>query len=151
MGELTTVTAAAAALARSGLPLALLVVTRGRALPIAFPVLLVRFPPVELARLLTVECRLIVTGGLLGDAAVPSRCRTDAPFLKLVTGGSGRGLPAAGVVIELNLFTGDSLRFRTEVFFTPVMNSCCTASSGFNRRSGSHRRQRAMKSRKASS
>lgn len=33
----------------------------------------------------------------------------------------------------------------------PVMNSCLTASSGFNRRSGSHLRHRATKSRNASS
>src|SRR5436190_1717435 len=82
-----------------------------RALPVAFPVPLVRFPPVTLAKPLTVECRLIVTGGLLGEAAVPSRCRSAVLIFKLVTGGSGSGLPVAGVVVELNRFMGDSLRF----------------------------------------
>ena len=36
-------------------------------------------------------------------------------------------------------------------FFEPAMNSCTIASSGFSRLSGSHRRQREMKSKKASS
>ena len=78
-------------------------------------------------------------------------------FFIAVSGGSGRGLmPADGVETVLFRLMGDSLKvFDLTVDpmedFWPVTNSCLMASSGFIRRSGSQRKQRVRKSRKASS
>lgn len=106
----------------------------------------------------TVEWRLGTpfTGELLGTSRFEF---TAVPFLRLVTGGSGSGRTrACGVCAGVGRFTGDEKlelplvcgRGRDD-FLTPVTNSWSIASSGFIRRSGSHRRHRLMKSKKASS
>jgi len=117
---------------------------------------LMRLLLVEVCMPLTVDC-LRGAALLLGLTAVASFDLTANPFLKLVAGGSGRGLFADGVVIVLNRLIGDSFRevVGTRAVgtadFCPVRNSCRIASSGFIRLSGSHLRQRVRKSRKASS
>jgi len=78
------------------------------------------------------------------------------PFLTLVAGGSGRGLVEDGVVTLVKRFAGELAMTVTcdldrKLGFIPVTNSWFSASLGFNRRAGSQRRQRAMKSRKGSS
>jgi len=132
-------------------------VTRGRLEALAAmpgPVLR-RLLPVELLNPLTVDCRrpAAIRTGL---APLASRPLTAVPFLKLVAGGSGSGrMLADGVVMVLFLLIGDSFRgvIRTVGIddFCPVRNSCRTASSGFIRRSGSHRRHLDKKSRNGSS
>lgn len=87
------------------------------------------------------------TGGLCG--LTPVRWTAD-PLLP-TPGGSGRGRDMEMVLLR---FTGDGSRVGargTTGIFCPVMNSCLIASSGRSRRSGSHRKQRARKSTKASS
>lgn len=139
-----------------------LLVTRGRPLfPGArtAPVLVRLLPamPAVEAKPFTADCLLEAAGiGLLGLVPEASRCLTAVPFLKVVAGGSGSGRPlVVGVAIVFIRLMGDSfLADKRPVgieTFCPVMNSCRTASSGFKRLSGSHRRQRVKKSRNGSS
>jgi hypothetical protein len=93
-----------------------LLVTLGKLLvpdPIGTPgPVLMRLLPVVLAKPLMFEVRRAVTGGfLIGLVPAASRVLTAVPFLKLVAGGSGRGLLLlAGVAIARCLFVGDSAR-----------------------------------------
>ena len=113
-----------------------------------------RLPGVDGGRPLTVECRL-PTGALTGDVPDTSRLRTNVPFLRLVEGGSGSGRPDDALEKRFPRLAGE---FVPTVYvrgrggsLTPVINSWRSASWGVIRRAGSQRRQRAMKSRKASS
>ena len=143
--------------AKSCRALALLVVTLGRLLllgVVAAPIVLVRLLAVE-ASPLTVDC-LRCAVFLMGLEPDTSLLLIPVACLKLVTGGSGRGLePAEGVVMVLCRLIGESVRAVNRAVgtddFCPVKNSCLTASSGFIRLSGSQRRHRVRKSRKASS
>jgi hypothetical protein len=93
-----------------------LLVTLGKLLvpdPIGTPgPVLMRLLPVVLAKPLMFEVRRAVTGRfLIGLVPAASRVLTAVPFLKLVAGGSGRGLLLlAGVAIARCLFVGDSVR-----------------------------------------
>ena len=157
------IAAVAPAEARSCFALTFLV-TRGRLLPPAATIapVLVRLLPTELVELLKAlvleilrACAGLVAG-LIGLDPMTSLVLTAAPFLKLVIGGSGSGrLLPEGVETVFVLLIGESflkaVRATGMGSFFPEMNSCLTASSGFIRRSGSHRKHRARKSRKGSS
>ena len=153
----------AAAEARSGLPDTLRCATRGRLLE-AFngaPLTARLTPAGPGGPPWTVECLRCGADPLTGELLLDTSrlVLTAAPFLKLVAGGSGSGLMRdCGVCEGASRLMGDDTlelpfngcRVRA-LRRTPVMNACCIASSGFIRLSGSHRRQREMKSRKASS
>lgn len=103
---------------------------------------------------LTVEWRFPAIG-LTGELPETSRLRRKVPCLRLVPGGSGRGRPDDGVDRVFPRLAGE---FKLVVYvldregiLSPVRNSCLRASCGLRRRDGSQRRQREMKSRKASS
>ena len=139
--------------------------------PVVMPVALRLTLAALVGMLLKVECLLLDIGiDFEGEpAARGSRFRTAVPpflrvagagivkvlLLLLTDGGSGRGRNPDWV--RLDLLMGESViadcAFRplVVVFFMPVMKSCCKASSGFKRRSGSHRRQRVIKSTNESS
>jgi hypothetical protein len=149
--------AAAAADAMSGFPETLLWAARGRLLiALRGAPLAARLTAVALGTPWTVEWRRgPFTGELLGISRLVFMA---VPFLMLVTGGSGRGRTRpCGVWAGANRFIGDErpvfpfIGRDLDDFLTPVTNSWSMASSGFIRRSGSHRRHRAMKSRNASS
>ncbi len=99
--------AAAAAAAKSGFPLALLVAALGRADPLIAAPFEVFFTPTPLCSPFTVEC--LFGAGLLGELLGTSRFLTAAPFLKLVAGGSGNGLVPTGVWTELKRLMGELL------------------------------------------
>jgi hypothetical protein len=93
-----------------------LLVTLGKPLvpcPIGAPgPVLMRLLPVVVLKPLIFEVRRAVTGGfLIGLVPAASRVLTAVPFLKLVTGGSGRGLLVLdGVAMVRCLLVGDSVR-----------------------------------------
>jgi hypothetical protein len=166
-----SIAADAPADAKSCLALTLLV-TRGRPLfpdARAGPVLTRLFMLEEVAPVILDTRRAEAEGGPV-VAPVPDILGTiltglDAEgvlvgILVTVEGGSGRGLlliegAADGTEKVLCRLTGDSFLAAILIGamedFWPVRNSCLTASSGFIRRSGSQRKQRARKSRKTSS
>lgn len=123
---------AAAAVARSGFPLILLVATRGSAdddVEVTF-VLVVRLPGVDGCNPLTVECRF-ANCGFTGELPETSRLRTKVPFFMLVAGGSGRGLPVDGSGPVATRLPGELVAvyvLAREGNLTPVMNSCRRAS-----------------------
>src|SRR5690606_7884831 len=145
------IASAAPAEARSCLELTLRPAARGRPLMPPAPVL------VLLAASPVVVDPFVVADVLREEAVANALCglmplsRTLAVPL-VVMGGSGRGREPPGSV-WLPRFTGENSRvgMRAMGVLWPVMNSCRMASSGFIRRSGSQRRQRAMKSKKGSS
>jgi hypothetical protein len=131
--------AAAAAAARSGLPLA----------PRCPVLTLVKVDVDEEVNVAIAACdaRLAVRPGcvafildclrccdsLLGELVAESGCLTAMPCLKLVAGGCGRGLAAPGAFAELTRLTGELATvaicpFRALLILTPVMNSWIEAS-----------------------
>ena len=146
--------AVAPAAARSGLPLADRPATLGNPLVelvIAGPAL------VRLFKLAVVAA--VATEARLEEAIAKERCfwgllpfRIEPGAFGLPPGGSGSG---RGVDIVLLRLTGEESRIGILAVaggsLWPVINSCRIASSGLSRLSGSHRRQRARNSMKASS
>src|SRR5438046_5138838 len=86
--QLTRLVVAAAA-ARSGFPLTLLVAALGKAEPVSNVLLDVRLVP-EDGPLLFVGC-FFRSVGLTGELPVTSRFRVIVPFLRLAAGASGSG------------------------------------------------------------
>lgn len=135
---------------RSGFPLILRLAARGSADPAAVAVFDVRLLPMDGDNPLTVGWRFVKNVGLVVLLPEESRVRARVPFFTPVPGGSGSGLVGADVMFDrfvgVNVVCG-----RGRGGLTPVINSWFIASSGVNRRAGSHRRQRATKFRNGSS
>src|SRR5438034_10611806 len=152
--QLTRLVAAAAA-ARSGFPLTLLVAALGKAEPVSNVLLDVRLVPEDDGPLLFVGC-FFRSVGLTGELPVTSRFRVMVPFLRLAPGASGSGRMFTGTEPDARrlpeeLLIGASCARVRGLYLTPVTNSWFNASLGLRRLAGSHRRHRAMKSRKLSS
>lgn len=106
--RLTMLAAAAAAVAKSGLPLTLLCpcITFGMVKAEAVGGRLeARFAVKDVCCPLMVEC--LLDTGLFGEFDGTSACLGCTPFLKPVEGNCGSGLAAAGVAIELSRFIGE--------------------------------------------